>query len=161
MGEHEMPCYTVGIEIGVKAERAFQYLADPEKLGMWALGCFDTRPADEKGLFKGRSLFDGSETFVRIEAEERRLLIDYHVGDRERQVPRIFTRVVPGPDYGADPGHCLVVMTAWRTKDMSEARWRRLCASHDAEILMIQTQLESECTSREQQMASVRPSEET
>ncbi|MBW2064615.1 MAG: hypothetical protein JRJ03_06730 [Deltaproteobacteria bacterium] len=148
MSEHEMPCYTVGVEIAVKAERAFRYLADPEKLGRWALGCFDTKPAGEKVLFKGRSLFDGSETFVRIETDESRLLIDYHVGDPERQVPRIFTRVVPGPNYGSDPGHCLVIMTAWRTRDMSEARWKRLCASHDAEILMIQTQLETQNPTR-------------
>ncbi|MBW2027875.1 MAG: hypothetical protein JRH06_09195 [Deltaproteobacteria bacterium] len=142
MKGHETSCYTVGIEIAVGAERAFQYLSDLEKLGLWALGCFDTKPSGKEGLYKGRSLFDGSEVFVRTETDEGRLLIDYYVGGPERQIPRIFTRVVPGHTYGGGPDHCLVIMTAWRTKDMSDPRWRRLCASHDAEILMIQSQLE-------------------
>ena len=137
-------CYTVSVEINLSAEKVFRYLSDPEKLGRWALGCFNTQSAGKEGLYKGISLFDGSETWVRIEADVKRLIIDYHVGDSDHQVPRISTRVMPGPAYGSDSTHCIVSMMAWRTKDMSDSRWHRLCVSHEAEILMIRSQIESQ-----------------
>ena len=144
MNIYDPLCYTVTAEVAVPAESAFQYLADPLKLGLWALGCFDTESTATDDLFKGTSLFDGSEAWFRIETDLKRFLIDYLVGDSKNQLPRISTRVVPGPNYGGDAKHCMVSMTAWRTSDMSDQRWHRLCATHDAEILMIQAQIESQ-----------------
>ena len=99
------------------AIRAFEYLSDPEKIGRWALGYFDTRPTEYDGLYKGMSLFDSSETWVRVEPDLTRLIIDYQIGDPSRQVPRISTRVIPGEAYGKTPDHCMVIMTAWRMAD--------------------------------------------
>jgi len=144
MNVYDPLCHTVTAEIAVPAESAFRYLADPVKLGLWALGCFDTQPTGTDGLFKGTSLFDGSEAWFRIETDPKRFLIDYHVGDATHQLPRISTRIVPGPNYGQDAEHCMVSMMAWRTSEMLDHRWQRLCATHDAEILMIQAQLESQ-----------------
>jgi hypothetical protein len=144
MNVYDPLCHTVSAEIKIPAESAFRYLADPLKLGLWALGCFDTQPTETDGLFKGTSLFDGSEAWFHIETDPKRFLIDYHVGDAKQQLPRISTRIVPGPNYGQDAEHCMVSMMAWRTSDMSDHRWQRLCATHDAEILMIQAQLESQ-----------------
>ena len=144
MNVYDPLCHTVTAEIAVPAESAFRYLADPVKLGLWALGCFDTQSTGTDGLFKGTSLFDGSEAWFRIETDPKRFLIDYHVGDATHQLPRISTRIVPGPNYGQDAEHCMVSMMAWRTSEMLDHRWQRLCATHDAEILMIQAQLESQ-----------------
>ena len=144
MSVYDPLCHTVTAEIAVPAESAFRYLADPLKLGLWALGCFDTQPTETDGLFKGTSLFDGSEAWFRIETDPKRFLIDYLVGDSKNQLPRISTRIVPGSNYGRDAEHCMVSMIAWRVSDMSDHRWQRLCATHDAEILMIQAQLESQ-----------------
>jgi uncharacterized protein YndB with AHSA1/START domain len=135
--------YAVSLEVSVPAEEAFRYLSDPEMLGRWALGCFNTQPTAKEGLFKGTALFDGQEVWFRIETDPKRLLIDYHVGSPENLSPRISTRVLPGPHYGRDREHCIVTMTAWRTADMADTRWQRLCASHDAEIFLIQAQLET------------------
>ena len=142
--------YSVSSEVSVPAEEAFSYLSDPRMLGRWALGCFDTKPSAVEGLFKGTSLFDGLEAWFRIETDAKRFLIDYHLGGPEKQTPRISTRVIPGPHYGRDGQHCIVTMTAWRTSDMSDNRWQRLRASHDAEIFLIQAQLENRA-SREQE----------
>jgi hypothetical protein len=120
MSVYDPLCHTVTAEITVPAESAFRYLADPLKLGLWALGCFDTQPTETDGLFKGTSLFDGSEAWFRIETDPKRFLIDYHVGDSKHQLPRISTRIVPGPNYGGDAQHCMVSMTAWRVSDMSD-----------------------------------------
>jgi uncharacterized protein YndB with AHSA1/START domain len=143
----DSPSYSVSLEVSVPAEEAFRYLSDPEMLGRWALGCFNTQPGEE-GLYKGTSLFDGLEVWFHIDADPTRLLIDYHVGGPENRLPRISTRVVSGPLYGRDSEHCIVTMTAWRTTDMSDARWQRLCASHDAEIFLIQAQLESRASQK-------------
>jgi hypothetical protein len=137
-------CYSVGVEVNLPGESVFRYLSDPQKLGRWALGCFNTQSAGKEGLYKGTSLFDGSETWVRIETDAKRFIIDYHVGDSDQQLPRISTRIMPGPTYGGNSSQCIVSMMAWRTKDMSDSRWHRLCATHDAEILLIQSQLESQ-----------------
>jgi len=144
MNLYDPLCHTVSIEVNLPALHAFRYLSDPEKLGRWALGCYNTRPTEYDGLYKGTSLFDSSETWVRISSDSERLLIDYQVGDPSQQVPRISTRVVSGESYGKDANHCIVMMTAWRMADMSDPRWYRLCATHDAEILLIQSQLEQQ-----------------
>jgi hypothetical protein len=141
MNIHSSICHGVSIETAVAAPDAFDYLADPQMVGRWALGCFNVRPAKKPGLYQGVSLFDGTKAWFRIDGDPQRLIIDYHVGDADRQLPRISTRIVPGPHYGRDAGHCIVTMNAWRTVDMTEERWQRLCATHEAEILLIQAQL--------------------
>ena len=128
-------------QVQAPAEVAFRYLSDPLAVGRWSLGCFDTEPAGEAGLFTGRSLIDGSRGWFRIEADPQRLLIDYLVGPRERLVRRIFARVVPGGELGWSDATCLVSLCAWRPADMDDARWRGLAALHEAEIVLIQGQI--------------------
>ena len=134
-------CHGVSAEVAVAAQDAFAYLADPKMVGRWALGCFKALPTDKPGLYQGISLFDGTKAWFRIESDPERLIVDYHVGDAERQLPRISVRIVPGPHYGGNTGHCIITMNAWRTVDMPENRWQRLRAAHEAEILIIHDQL--------------------
>jgi hypothetical protein len=49
--------------------------------------------------------------------------------------------VVPGEATGRDKGSCLVTLVAWRDAAMSEARWERLVACHEVEILLVQALL--------------------
>lgn len=144
MNVYDPLCHTVSIEISVPAAQAFKYLSDPQKIGRWALGCFNTMATEYDGLYKGTSLFDNSVTWVRVKTDPERLIIDYHIGDQDNQVPRISTRIVSGETYGKDPDYCIVSMTAWRPIDMLDARWHRLCVTHDTEILLIQSQLEQQ-----------------
>ena len=134
-------CHSVSVEVAVSAQVAFEYLADPHMVGRWALGCFNTLPTDVPGLYQGTSLFDGTKAWFRIDSDPTRLIIDYMVGDADHQLPRISTRIVPGSNYGQDADHCIVTMDAWRPVDMTDNRWQRLCAAHDAEILLLQGQL--------------------
>ncbi len=144
MNVYDPLCHTVSIEANVPAQQAFRYLSDPEMIGRWALGCFNTQPTERVGLYKGASLFDSSEIWVSVETDPQRLIIDYHIGDPDQQLPRISTRVVSGETYGRDSDHCIVSMTAWRPADMLDERWHRLCVTHDTEILLIQAQLEQQ-----------------
>ena len=141
MGNQNSICHGVSVEVAIAAQDAFAYLADPKMVGRWALGCFNALPTDTSGLYQGTSLFDGNTAWFRIDSDPMRFIIDYLVGDANRQLPRISTRIVPGPNYGQDANHCIVTMDAWRPVDMTDNRWQRLCAAHNAEILIIQAQL--------------------
>jgi hypothetical protein len=126
----------------VHADAAFGFLADPVALSRWSLGCMDLVHVRD-GVYTGRSLFDGGQGWLSIDADPRRLLIDYHVGTLEKREPRISARVIPGPVCGLEEGACLVTLTAWRAMAMSEERWARLCAAHEAEIWLIKAQMEA------------------
>jgi hypothetical protein len=130
------------LRVDVEAQAAFDFLADPLRLGRWSLGCFDTKP-ESAGLYSGVSLYDGSRAWFRIDADRTRCLIDYHVGDAASQVPRISARVVPGSVCGLGPNSCYVTLMAWRTAGMNDDRWARLRAAHEAEIWLIKTQIEA------------------
>jgi hypothetical protein len=129
-------------QVGAPAEAAFRYLCDPIALGRWSLGCFDTQPAEEPGLYTGRSLIDGGQAWFRIESDSARLLIDYLVGAPDRLVRRISVRIVPGAELDLPAETCLVSLIAWRAAGMSDERWRRVQALHEAEIILIAGQIE-------------------
>jgi hypothetical protein len=98
---------------------------------------------DPTGRFYGVSLFSGEETWGRVDADPKRLVIDYLVGSRPDQLARRFSaRVVRGPVTGRPVGVCLVTLTAWRGATMDYTRWQQLVAAHEAEILLIKGQLE-------------------
>ncbi|MCP8940950.1 hypothetical protein NK718_20685 [Alsobacter sp. SYSU M60028] len=137
------PSHVATVLVAAEAADAFAFLADPLALGGWSLGCMETGPDEALGLHRGRSLFDGAEGWFEIDARADLLLIDYLVGTRERRRRRISARVVAAEDAGLPAGHCYVSMIAWRPGDMDEARWRRLCAAHEAEIWLIKAQIES------------------
>lgn len=136
------PVHCVSIRCDAPAETAFAYLADPARLGEWALGCWGGGVGDD-GLVRGTSLFDGSQGLVRVVPVEASLGVDFEVGDDpERLVRRIAARVVPGHDLGGEARTSLVILLAWRTEAMDDERWRRLETSHEAEILILRERIE-------------------
>ena len=125
-------------ECAVAAPAAFALLCDGAQIGRWALGAWATEPRGD-GLYVGRSLFDGSETWIRPVPDRARLLIDYHVGSGPATlVPRIMARVMPGPQVGRGGGVCLVTLLAWRDGGMSAERRQRLVACHAPASLLLQ-----------------------
>lgn len=135
------------VELNATLTAAYEYLVDPFKLGHWALGCRDIRATSEKGVYEGTSLFDGSATSFRIQSYPDIHVIDYYVGSLASLQPRISIRLVPGPVYDSNDQFCLVSLCAWRGLQMNDERWRQLCTSHEAEILLIKAQIERECSS--------------
>jgi hypothetical protein len=134
--------HTAAATVLVPAGVAFASLADPGRIGRWALGCMGLAPTDLAGVWRGVSLFDGSEGFVEVVAQPDLGLIDYHVGSRTARAPRIFIRVAPAPLAGLSEGACAVAMTAWRG-GMETERWARLKATHEAEIWLLKLQIEA------------------
>ena len=136
--------HCVTAECAVPARRAYAFLADGIAVGRWALGSFAARRVG-RNLFRGRSLFDGSDVLYRPVGDAARLIVDYHVGVTARAlVPRVMARVVPGETTGRDKSSCLVTLVAWRDASMSQARWERLVACHEVEIRLVQALLADE-----------------
>jgi len=135
MGISEL-VHSVSSLCSASPDHAFSYLIAPDRLGEWSLGCSSTRSED--GTVRGSSLFDGTETVVRMIPAPEHRIVDFEVGDHpDRLVRRISARVLPGDDIGGSPGSSLVVLSAWRTQSMGDDRWHRLVVAHEAEILLL------------------------
>ncbi|MBM3549668.1 MAG: hypothetical protein FJX54_22240 [Alphaproteobacteria bacterium] len=135
--------HAVSIELAVAAERAFAFMSDPKAMDRWSFGTWKI-VLHEGGLVEGSSIFDGSVTWVRIDADKQRGVIDYHLGkERNALTPRIMARVIPGDrlDLGVDK--CVLSMIAWRTRNMPEERWKRLVASHEFEVFLLKSLIEA------------------
>ena len=144
MSQANEQAHITSVLVEVPARRAYAYLTSIEGFRRWSLGCLQTLE-DAEGRWHGRSLFDGEGTWCRVDADEKRLLVDFHVGVRPNDLaPRINARIVDGPVLGHNARHCLITLTAYRTSCMNAERWRRLQATHECEIHLIKEQLESD-----------------
>ncbi|MFO0987972.1 MAG: hypothetical protein U1F37_11505 [Alphaproteobacteria bacterium] len=133
-------CYTVTALVAAPARTAFDYLADGAKVGDWALGALAAKRVGDSDLFVSRE----HGIALRVDADPRRLVIDYHVGASASDlVMRIATRVIPGETMGRGAGSCLVSMAAWRPASFDDRRWSRLKGFHDAEIHLICEKIEA------------------
>ena len=125
------------------ADTAFAFLADPARLGSWALGCWNAEAVGEH-VARGTSLFDQSTSYVQVEPDAERLVVDFSVGgDAASLVRRISARVLPGHPLGYGADRCLVTVIAWRPADMTDERWERVVVSHAAEILLLRARIEA------------------
>lgn len=135
---------TASVSIGRPAETVFEFMSDPEKMDLWSFGTWRVSVQDD-GLVIGRSIYDGSTVFVRIQADRQKLLIDYAVGSSRASLePRIFVRVTPGTVTGASPQTCVLSMVAFQTEGMDDGRWQKLLTAHAFEVELIKSLLEND-----------------
>lgn len=140
--------HLASVRLEVPADFAFAHLSDGRRLGRWALGSMDLEPADEAGLWRGVSLFDGTAAEVEIRPHPGLGLIDFHLGPAGARVPRVSIRVTPGPDWGLPEGVCLAAMTTWRAGWMDDVRWQRTRTTHELEVLLFKAQIEADWQAR-------------
>ena len=132
------------IAIERNAETVFNFMSDPNNMDLWSFGTWRIK-VNNDGLVHGRSIFDGSAAFVRIQPNERNYLIDYWVGsDSKHLVPRIFVRITPGEVTGSAKQNCVLSMVAFRSEDMNDDRWHRLVTAHAFEVQLIKSLLEND-----------------
>ena len=125
------------------AREVFARMADAKNLHRWSFGTWKTEILPDD-LVLGTSLFDGSTIYVRIDSDEARGVIDYHLGaDATKLVPRIQLRVVPGNHVGLGDEQSVLTFIAWRSEAMDDDRWRRLTASHEMEAVLVKSLIES------------------
>jgi len=135
--------HSVTALIEAPAEATFAFLADPMQVGNWALASMQAEAAEDPGIYRGRSLFDGAQNHFAVTAHPQLLLVEYSVGPREALRPRIRAQVIHAESVGLGATNCYLTLTAWRPVGMPAARWSRLCASHNVEIWLIKEQVET------------------
>ncbi len=79
-------CHCCICEVSAGAQQAFEYMADGLKQGEWTFGSWNRRQLEER-LFVGTSMFDGTETYIRIDPDPERLMIYYHLGPDPNFLP--------------------------------------------------------------------------
>jgi hypothetical protein len=120
---------------------ALRFMADGERLGEWALGCFATEPVGD-GVVRGTSLFDGHPAWVRPVLDAAHGRVEYHVGaGPDTLQPRIHALVESLVPPGTDSPRCRIALHASRQAGMDDARWLRLVRCHEVEVLLIQARL--------------------
>lgn len=135
--------HITSIVVNSGAQSVFERMADVANLHRWSFGTWKTEITAD-GLVLGTSLFDGSSIHVRIDKDEARLIIDYHLGaDPQKLVPRIQLRVVPGDHVGLSDDRSVLTFIAWRSEAMDDERWRRLTAAHEMEAVLVKSLIES------------------
>jgi len=136
----DLTSHAVSAVVPVPARSALAFLSDAANVDTWTLGSMHAEPAGPVGVYVGRSLFDGSETFFAAAPDPARCTVDYLVGSEpDHLVKRIAVRVDSSVDHG--DGHCVVTLMADRPADMDDARWHRVCACHEVEILLLEQRL--------------------
>src|SRR5690606_8348630 len=89
-------CHSSSIAVDRPAEVAFEIMSEGLKQGQWTWGSFN-REEVEPGLFRGRSIFTGKDTYVRLNVDRSRFLVDYDVGGTKESMQfRNMSRVIPG-----------------------------------------------------------------
>ncbi|MGI9434983.1 MAG: SRPBCC family protein [Geminicoccaceae bacterium] len=138
----DIQSHITSITIDAPAEQVFAFMSDPEKMDRWSFGTWKTK-VQHDGLIEGQAIFDGARTLVKIDADPDRFLIDYHLGiAKDRLIPRISLRVVPGPWLDLRSDQSVLTFIAWRPASMTDARWRRLTASHEFEAVLLKPLIE-------------------
>ena len=135
-------CHTASIEIARPAEVVLDYLSDDLKHSDWTLGSLNRRH-EGNGLYSGTSIFSGNKLYIRLHTDRENLFVIAHVGPSESELqPTNVLRVMPGPMLGLEPDTCLVTFMSWRKQSMTDAHWRMICTSHEAEMFIIKDRLE-------------------
>jgi hypothetical protein len=141
-GRHKMVltdsvCHTASVAIPGKPEALFNYVADGVRLGEWAFGSWNTKESGD-GIFSGKSLFDGKDTYIRVVPYLPMLQVDFEVGSTPRDLlPRITARILPPTAVEVSEGSCLLSIISWRVSGFSDQRWRMLCSAHEAEVFRL------------------------
>ena len=125
-----------------RIDDALALLSTAAGLARWNLGLWHTQQ-QASGLLSGTSLFGGGTGYARLQVDPARGWVDYRVGaDAQHLAPRIQARVQAGAELGHAENTCVVTLMAWRSSDMDDARWQRLCHTHTVEIDIIRAELE-------------------
>ncbi len=115
--------YCASIEVNAPAKRAYAFMADGNKQTNWALGSWN-RQQLTADTFRGTSLLDGTEQFVKLVPRPDLLLVDYFCGTSlDRLVWMVESRVVPGDLVGLGPEMSLINMTTWRDATTDPRYW--------------------------------------
>lgn len=135
-------CHSSSSMVERPAAAAFEIMSEGLKQGQWTWGSFHRREV-KPGLFVGQSVFSGKDTYVRLDVDRKRLLVDYEVGPSEEAMQfRNMSRVIPGDVLKMGADKCVVTLLTWRLATQDDASWTQISTVHEAEMFLIKGLLE-------------------
>lgn len=135
-------CHSSSIMVERPAAVAFEIMSEGLKQGQWTWGSYQRREV-KPGLFVGQSVFSGKDTYVRLNVDRARLLVDYDVGPSEEAMQfRNMSRVIPGDVLKMGADKCVVTLLTWRLATQDDAAWAQISTVHEAEMFLIKGLLE-------------------
>jgi len=135
-------CHSSSIMVERPAAVAFEIMSEGLKQGQWTWGSYQRREV-KPGLFVGQSVFSGKDTYVRLDVDRARLIVDYDVGPSEEAMQfRNMSRVIPGDVLKMGADKCVVSLLTWRLATQDDAAWAQISTVHEAEMFLIKGLLE-------------------
>lgn len=135
-------CHSSSIMVERPAAVAFEIMSEGLKQGQWTWGSYQRREV-KPGLFVGQSVFSGKDTYVRLDVDRARLIVDYDVGPSEEAMQfRNMSRVIPGDVLKMGADKCVVTLLTWRLATQDDAAWAQISTVHEAEMFLIKGLLE-------------------
>lgn len=135
-------CHSSSIMVERPAAVAFEIMSEGLKQGQWTWGSYQRREV-KPGLFVGQSVFSGKDTYVRLDVDRARLIVDYDVGPSEQAMQfRNMSRVIPGDVLKMGADKCVVSLLTWRLATQDDAAWAQISTVHEAEMFLIKGLLE-------------------
>ncbi|MFN0182499.1 MAG: hypothetical protein ACKVQR_01655 [Aquabacterium sp.] len=140
--EEDADTHVVSAVCDAPVPRVLAHLSTVTGMAQWCLGLMDGLEYTAPGLLRGCSRFDGGTGWCRPVVDEAEGRVVYWLGAAADDLaPRIQARVQPGPAQGHRADQCVVTLQARRSPGMDDARWQRLVAAHEVEVLLIQQQV--------------------
>jgi hypothetical protein len=135
--------HTASIAVDASPDDAFAFMASGRLQTHWALGSWD-REHVEGDVYRGTSLWDGSDLYVRVTGHPELRLVDYAVGPDPDALRRVVeARVVDRAELGHDDGGSVITLTVWRTRDERPDSWARTFHAFQTEVHLIRGRLDS------------------
>ncbi len=135
-------CHSSSILVATDPMRAFQIMSDGLEQGRWAWGSWQ-RQEYAPGVYVGDSIFDGKPTYVRLNPDPERLIVDYEVGRSPDNMQfRNMSRVIPGTLLGHGADSAVITLLTWRLKTQTDEAWIQMGTVHEAEMYLIRGLLE-------------------
>lgn len=139
---------TASILINAPAHVSFDFMADGIKQAYWALGSWDRRVFRDD-IFVGTSLFNNSESYVRLVSHNNLKIVDYHCGvDPDDLKLAVQARIIDGWTLGVGKEKSIITLTAWRGGNTSDEEWGRTEHVWQTEIHLIKGRIEIEYRER-------------
>ncbi len=135
--------HTASIAVDASPEEAFAFMASGAQQTHWALGSWDREHVGD-GIYRGTSLWNGSDLYIRVTGHRELGLVDYETGPAPDRLRRLVeARIIDRTVLGHDDGGAVITLTVWRVRDMDPEAWARTYHAFKTEVHLIRGRLDS------------------
>jgi hypothetical protein len=148
MPENDPYTHTASIAVDASPDEAFEFMASGANQTYWALGSWDREHVGD-GVYRGTSLWNGQDLYIRVTGHPELRLVDYETGSTPDALRRVVhARITDRAVLGHDEGGSVITLTTWRTKQHTPEAWARTYHAFKTEVHLIRGRLDSSSSLR-------------